>query len=111
MAFFYDGTFSYMSLSLNPTADKKVYVFQITARQFFVASKMLPFCLGISAVTLFLIAVVGIFGKLNLTSGWLNESQQTEIVLLLAAISTVVAFSEVGFFLGSLQSVFASQRR
>jgi hypothetical protein len=99
MAFFSDGTSSYMSLSLNPAADKKVYVFKMTERQIFVASKILPFCLATSIIAFFLIAAIGALSKLDFMGGWLNESLQTDIVLLLASLGAVVAFSEFGFFM------------
>lgn len=100
MAFFFDGTSSFMSLSLNPAAaDRKVHVFKMTERQIFVASKILPFCLATSIIAFLLIAAIGALSKLDFIGGWLNESLHADIVILLASLCTVVAFSEVGFFM------------
>ena len=99
MAFFFDGISNYMSLNLSPTANKKVYVFKMTERQIFVASKILPPCLATSIIAFFLIAAIGVLSKLDFISGWLNKSQQTDLLILLAALGAVMAFSEVGFFM------------
>jgi len=99
MAFFSDGTSSYMSLSLSPAADKKVYVFKMTERQISVASKILPYCLATSAIAFFLIAAIGALNKLDFIGGLLNESLQTDIMVLLACLGAVVPFSELGFFM------------
>ncbi len=99
MAFFFDGSSSYMSLSLSPTADKKVYVLKMTERQISVASKMLPFCLATSIIAFLLLAAIGALNKLDFMGGWLNRSLQTDIVLLLACLAALVAFCELGLFM------------
>ncbi len=98
MAFFFDGTSSYLSLSLSPAGDKKVYVFKMTERQVLVASRMLPSCLAASLIAFFSIAAIGTLGKLVI-GGWLNESLQTDIELSLASLGAVVAFTECGLFM------------
>jgi hypothetical protein len=88
-----------MSLSLTPAANKKAYVFRMTERQMFVASKAIPLCLAASGIACVLIAAIGILAKLDFSSGWLTESLQTYIPIFLASLGEIVAFSELGLFL------------
>jgi hypothetical protein len=99
MAFFSDGNNEYFSLNLNPAKNDRSLVYELSNLQIWASQYFVQPLLLLSIVIL--VAITGISGMefFGFTRDYISDSNHELLVVALAGAATVIAFSEVGFFI------------
>jgi hypothetical protein len=99
MAFFYDGKNEYFSLSIDPVRNPRPYVFTLTKLQTSISKHLVPYFFVISTGILASAICMVIAEHFDLGRQLLSNSSRQRVVIALACIDAVIAYSEIAFFM------------
>jgi hypothetical protein len=98
MAFFSDGSNEYFSLNLDPAQNERSFVYPLTKIQISVSRYSIPHLLLMSMVVFIAIMFISSMEYFGLSRAYIDDSDQELLVIFLAGITTIIAFTEIFFF-------------